>query len=119
MLPRPTEPKAPALLTARTTPSSGTRIAGCASFLLAALLTAGCSSPARPPAHAAATSAASSIATTADAAATPAPSASSEPGTVILDQGQLTTICTPPQADSTDAVGSSSGSIMGVLPGAV
>ena len=107
-------------MTTGATPSSATRIATCASFLLAALLAASCSSSAKPPAPVAATSAASSIATTATAAAaTPAPSASSPPGTVVLDQSQLTTICTPPQTDSTDATGSSSGSIMGVLPGAV
>ena len=96
------------------TPAHQTRIAVAVSLLLAGLLVAGCSSAAKRPAPVSATPAETT------ATVTQAPTASTPPpGTVVLDQNQLATICTSPQTDSTDPPATVAGSITSVVPGAI
>ena len=113
------------IVTAGSTPSQATRIAASVSLMLAVLLVAGCSSATKLPIPVTATSTASDATPSEPSSATQAPSASAPaPGTVVLDQNQLATVCRPPQPDSTDSTDStgstgSAGSITAVLPGAV
>jgi outer membrane protein assembly factor BamB len=92
-------------------------------LVLAVLLISGCSSAANQPSSVAAASAAISDAATPSETSTanmPEASASvAAPGTIVLDQSLLATVCTKPQADSTESTESTAGSILSVLPGAV